>query len=461
MSYFRRRVRRRRLTIFILIVALLLGTAIYFLVRSPGPQQTSGNPMMTLEPEANRTPRPLPTFEPGQAAPIIDESQWDGMDNATLKNAALSSAYTLVDQGKVSEATALLEKAAERLPGDTDIADILPRYQKATSQEQELEPYNGLIHHLFTHCLIAYPDLSLELGGAAKDLWIDCITPLEFERILNSLYEKNYILIDIHDIISNPSGDGENYEFADLELPKGKTPLILSFDDVVYDSKKMGRGMVDKLVLTEDGKVATYTKLADGTEETRLDNEFVPILNQFVWDHPDFSFKGVKGTFCLTGFEGILGYRTQSDTPLDREAEKAEALKVVARLKEMNWNFASHSYGHRWMNKRDIDLIREDTQSWEDEVEPLLGDENELVFVWPYGDRIKPGDPKYQVLKDAGFRLFCGVGGKAYNLPESDGTLFMDRGAMDGTSLWHYQNIYSIYFDVDAVRDPKRPNLDN
>ena len=56
-----------------------------------------------------------------------------------------------MDQGKVSEATALLDNAAERLPDDTDIADILPRYQKATSQEQELEPYNGLIHHLFTH----------------------------------------------------------------------------------------------------------------------------------------------------------------------------------------------------------------------------------------------------------------------------------------------------------------------
>ncbi|MFQ9739281.1 MAG: hypothetical protein ACLR06_17395 [Christensenellaceae bacterium] len=53
--------------------------------------------------------------------------------------------------------------------------------------------------------------------------------------------------------------------------------------------------------------------------------EFVPIVEEFVAKHPDFSYRGARGTIFLTGFDGILGYRTQRDSPnRKRETEKAK-----------------------------------------------------------------------------------------------------------------------------------------
>lgn len=71
-----------------------------------------------------------------------------------------------------------------------------------------------------------------------------------------------------------------------------------------------------------------------------------PILDQFVYEHPDFSLNGAKAIFSLTGYQGILGYRTQDDRDIaadspDRpafdayRASEIEAVKpVIERLKE-------------------------------------------------------------------------------------------------------------------------------
>ena len=39
-------------------------------------------------------------------------------------------------------------------------------------------------------------------------------------------------------------------------------------------------------------------------------NDAVPLLNDYVKKHPDFSYKGQKAVVGLTGYEGVLGYRT-------------------------------------------------------------------------------------------------------------------------------------------------------
>ena len=38
----------------------------------------------------------------------------------------------------------------------------------------------------------------------------------------------------------------------------------------------------------------------------------VPLIDRFVEEHPDFSYRGAKGIVALTGYNGILGYRTDS-----------------------------------------------------------------------------------------------------------------------------------------------------
>ena len=40
------------------------------------------------------------------------------------------------------------------------------------------------------------------------------------------------------------------------------------------------------------------------------DYDMVPWIDTFVKEHPDFSYHGHKGIIALTGYEGVLGYRT-------------------------------------------------------------------------------------------------------------------------------------------------------
>ena len=55
----------------------------------------------------------------------------------------------------------------------------------------------------------------------------------------------------------------------------------------------------------------------------------VPLIDSFVKEHPDFSYKGAKGIIALTGYNGILGYRTDisyQERPDDLNADKVKWL---------------------------------------------------------------------------------------------------------------------------------------
>ena len=335
------------------------------------------------------------------------------------------------------------------------LSTALEKYQGIKqSKEVKLVAYTGVVEHWFTHALIAFPEITLETNS--EYYWKDCITPYEFKHFLQALYDYGFILIDPAICIENPSGDGKTFAWVDqLMLPEGKKPLIMSFDDVVYDSRKMHCGMVDKIIVDENGELASYTKHLNGEEVISYDNEFIPIIEQFCKEHPDFSHNGAKGVIALTGFAGVLGYRTNRQSE-NRESEIEEAKKVVAVLKEHGWTFASHSYSHTNFANASLEKVQDDTQKWQNEVQNIVGETP--VFVYPFGARIPNEDPRIEVLKNAGFKLFCGVGSKnAINWEMRDGTLLMDRRTMDGTALNEYQEIYKPFLDVTAARDPLRP----
>ncbi len=335
------------------------------------------------------------------------------------------------------------------------LSTALEKYQAIKqSKEVKLVEYTGIVEHWFTHALIAFPEITVETN--TEYYWKDCITPYEFKHFLQALYDYGFILVDPSICIENPSGDGKTFAWADkLMLPEGKKPLIMSFDDVVYDSRKMHCGMVDKIIVDENGELASYTKHLNGEEVISYDNEFIPIIEQFCKEHPDFSHNGAKGVIALTGFAGVLGYRTNRQSE-NRESEIEEAKKVVAVLKEHGWTFASHSYSHTNFANASLEKVQDDTQKWQNEVQNIVGETP--VFVYPFGARIPNEDPRIEVLKNAGFKLFCGVGSKnAINWEMKDGTLLMDRRTMDGTALNEYREIYKPFLDVTTARDPLRP----
>lgn len=315
--------------------------------------------------------------------------------------------------------------------------------------------YSGEVCHLFTHCLIANPKIAFKKGNdMAVHYDADCILPVEFERALAELYKNDFVLCDISDTYEIKNDKAARKDFL---FPKGKKPLILSFDDVVYDVKKSGKGMADRLVL-KDGKIMSETFGGEICEN----NEFVGILENFISAHPDFSHNGAKGIICLTGFSGILGYRTQEGSE-NRQSEIAKAKAVVEALKESGWKFASHSFAHGHMKKMTAEKMAQDIKKWNDQVASIVGKTD--LYVYPYGEwvisksqnGVTQTSKKHLALANAGFKVFFGVGGNPFYsyLPYNgeDKYLFMDRCPIDGTTLRCGKDYILKYFNPKNVID--------
>ncbi len=142
----------------------------------------------------------------------------------------------------------------------------------------------------------------------------------------------------------------------------------------------------------------------------------VPLIDAFVKKHPDFSYRGAKGTLALTGYNGVLGYRTSKSQYGDNEKTKKEikeAKKVAEQLKKDGWSFASHTWGHLNMTQASLEDVKKDNELWQQEVAPILGKTN--ILIYPFGADISDWQPysaenqKFAYLKSQGFDIFCNV----------------------------------------------------
>ena len=335
--------------------------------------------------------------------------------------------------------------------------------------------YNGVVEHLFFHPVVAYPELAFD--GDYKSDGIDdwMVTAGEYLKILQSVYDKGYVLVDIADCWSEQTGeDGQTRMVKNtLYLPEGKKPLILSYDDVNYYEYMLENGFTYKLIIGEDGKLWSWGLDPQGNEVVSRDLDAVTILDKFVEEHPDFSPFGAKGCLSLTGYEGILGYRTQTDREnwtTEREANRQkeiEAVKpIVAELKRTGWTFGSHTWGHISLNTRTVDVVTADMQKWFDEVGSLVG-ETPVLF-YPFGGRLDGDDvqqsgPAFRWMQQHGFRIFCSVGIDSWSKCKSDiSAVICDRLHPDGTTLRsakareRYMKFYDAKDIIDLSVRPQR-----
>ena len=315
--------------------------------------------------------------------------------------------------------------------------------------------YHGPVEHIFFHPLIVYPELAFDGDAMAKgyDDWF--VTIKEFNAILESLYRNQYMLISLESLFERGEEDGKRYiKRKQLMMPEGKKPLVLSIDDLNYYEYMRENGNAHKLVLDEEGNVSVYTVDPNGNASVSASIEIVPIVDEFVRKHPDFSLNGAKGVIALTGYEGVLGYRTNERESPDYEREKEAAEAVVKKLKQTGWTFASHGWGHLDARKVSLERLVQDTKRWKEEVEPIIG--YTPVYIYPYGSRPDTGSDKFHSLLEAGFDILCSVGPTPY-LKLSDGAAMMDRRHIDGMALRTQGERLSVLFDASVVLDPVRP----
>lgn len=322
---------------------------------------------------------------------------------------------------------------------------------KVCTEFQKLVPYTGPIEHIFFHPLIAYPELAFDGDSISDGFDKYFVTVPEFKRVIEQLYDNNYLLIDIRLVYGSDSKG--NVTPKKLMLPKGKKPIILSMDDYNFLKYMRKNGCVYGLTLNKEGNVVTYTDSKNGKRTYSDDNEIVPILDKFVKEHPDFSFGGMKGVIALNGYEGALGFPTD-EVNSPNYSKTLEAARAVAnRLKETGWIFACHSYSHYSPSKRTYAQFKYDVDKWIKEVVPVVGKTD--VYIYPFGEQIKAKDPKFQYMLKSSYRIFCGVASKPY-LKFYDKYAVQMRRNIDGISLGDKRLL--DMFDVSKIIDPIRPS---
>lgn len=264
----------------------------------------------------------------------------------------------------------VLLKQLNRLIGDEKYSEALDlistfkytdeqilQYENEIKERLRREKYfafGGNIDVLVFEPIISFPSI-LKNNSSLSDIVDDNqITISEFEKILHYLYENNYVLI-------NPLSPKK------LLLPVGKKPIVLMLEDVNYDTKK---GTVDRIILSEDNKIITYTSKRGISDRIAYDNDFITLSNNFVSNHPSFSLDGARGLICVDGSTGIFGYKTYKSNANSKH-QKKKCLRLANTLKDNGWNFVSKGYKYG-IDKGDVDFAS-GLAHWREVVEPILG----------------------------------------------------------------------------------------
>lgn len=334
------------------------------------------------------------------------------------------------------------------------------------------------IPHVYFQSLIVDTTRAFDGDSQENSYNQDMTTVTEFKAILEALYANNYVLVSLHDIAvlgKNEAGE-EVYVQGDIYLPAGKKPLVMSQDDVNYydymvdgnddgTPDAQGDGFACQLVLDENGAITCKYIDADG-QELYGDYDLVPILEAFIAEHPDFSYKGARAVLSVTGYEGVFGYDT---TASDKEAlgdeayaeEVKQATAVAKWLRDNGWEIASHSYNHAAYGYNEVNTVLADLERWESEVGSIVG-ETDILF-YPFGIDIAGEEDysgsKYDAMYAKGFRYFCGTDSGEYWAQIKDDYVRQDRRALNGYYMYWWPELLDDLFDAKTILDPARPEV--
>lgn len=330
--------------------------------------------------------------------------------------------------------------------------------EQITAARESLVKYEGRISHVFFHSLIIYPELAFDGDYRTEGYNMWMTTRDEFVAMLPKLQEKGYVLYDIGDL--QQIDEQGQMVLKDIYLPPGKMPLVLSVDDVCYYDYMQSDGFAQRLTLNEAGEVVTIVRDTAGNEQETYDGDVMPIVDQYVKAHPEFSYKGAKGIVAVTGYQGAFGYRITDLEGEELTAAIAQTKAVADQLKATGWRMASHSYTHNGYFRDGsvtMDKLISDTTRWQQLIAPAVGETN--IFISPFGVHFKPDDERFRYLVEQGFTIYCPVS-TGMALTFNGDNMVQDRFNLDGyTMLKKPELVKELFFDPAEVLDSRRPAL--
>ena len=160
----------------------------------------------------------------------------------------------------------------------------------------------------------------------------------DFRKLLGTLYDSGYRLINLKDYLSN-----------NINVPAGCIPMVFTFDDGTAGQFNM---------VDENGLPGSNHQSAVG------------IMEEFNKDHPDF---GLKGTFFVN-----LG-----DNTFPGEGKLAERLRYLI---DKGFEIGNHTYSHINLKKAtDADIVQKEIGGNQKKMYELIPGYKFNAFSLPYG----------------------------------------------------------------------------
>lgn len=455
------------ITAAVLIIAALIFAISYFTKALPASFYPNGKTPADSEGASKSSDDASQTSESETETPAPTEDTYEAVVQAAINEAEVHAAMYDYDAAiKTLSAVDGYESIAE-------VTELIASYETAAA-DLVCWPDNTQITHIFFHSLIYDTDLAFS-SAKADNYNQNMVTMNEFMQILQNLYDKGYVLVSLHDIAEMQLQEDGSYVMVSKQiwLPEDKTPLVLSQDDVCYYEYMTGHGFASRLVLDENGNIRTEMDMEDGSTQVGA-YDIIPLIDDFVSEHPDFSYHGAKGIVALTGYNGIFGYRTSEysygETNPDLytnpniEADRETAAEIAAALRDTGWEIASHSWGHPYLASCSWERFVWDCDTWQTEVASIVGDVDIMIF--PFGEDVgswrgyEDTNERYQYLKSLGFNYFCNVDSSVAWVQITGSYFRQGRRNIDGTRLYEAivaTDRLSDLFDAAEIFDPARP----
>ena len=371
-------------------------------------------------------------------------------------------------------AIAKLDSFSGEMSKFQSMMDMYNAYTQAKDKLVAFEDFAS-IPNLSFHGLIADPSRAFIDETFGKSYNNNYVTIDEFSKILQQLYDKNYVLVDFDSFIVETTGeDGKvTYSTQPLYLPEGKKPLMLTQTLVNYEiftidsdgdmeADKGGDGFASKLIVDPTGEI--LNEMVDGDGNTVIGAyDLVPILNQFLKQHPDFSYRGAKAILAVTGEDGIFGYRImhsvkekKGEDYYNQQVEGAK--KIVQALRDDGYTIGCYTYSNISYGELSATKIQADLDMWDKEVVSVIGKMDLLVYAKSSDISANEGyanNNKYNVLYQEGFRYFI----SAANVPWAEVTneyVRQSRIMVTGGMMKSTPSTYTNYFDAASVLNEQR-----
>jgi len=374
----------------------------------------------------------------------------------------LAQAERMAAEYNYEDAITLLDSVGD-LTEHQDLQAKRAEYVNAMSSLIEYKDPT-MIPNLSFHVLIHDMSKAIQNQQYGGNYNKNFVTTGEFTKILENLYRNGYVLVDFESFVGAKTDINGNAQFepVPIHLPADKKPVMITetmvnyFDymiDLNDDDLPDYSGFPSKLVLDGSGNIKA--EYVDANGQTNVGNyDLVPILEDFIQSHPDFSYRGARAILAVTGHEGVFGYRINSAVVANKgndfwETQVAGAKEITNALREKGYTIACYTYKNDAYAGLSVAQISADLQSWQTQITSVIGNVDTFVFAKTSNITDYNG-AAFQTMYQSGFRYF--ISNADSPMTQVNPTYVrQNRLMVTGETMQHYSSRFTGLFDCAAI----------